>query len=123
MKVSLSHSRDTDTLHVPTLPCHARANSVRSGDCYKPVNADDGKAKSRDTRATNCGAGTRERPANLFILTLLVGVAMHPRVSLTSVFLAGHFTHTLFHTFLYRHNSCTLHSGQDLRIRNAYGRV
>ena len=45
-------------------------SAVRSGDSYKTENADDGKAKSRDTRATNCEAGTRERPANLFILAL-----------------------------------------------------
>ena len=72
-----SHSRDTDTLHVPTLPSrHAHTHvqhvnsAVRSGDSYKTENADDGKVKSRDTRATNCEAGTRERPANLFILAL-----------------------------------------------------
>ena len=90
-----SHSRDTDTLHVPTLPsrhatslvprphlrerwglgtrlpCHRHVNSaVRSGDSYKTENADNGKARSRDTHATNCEAGTRERPANLFILAL-----------------------------------------------------
>ena len=72
-----SHSRDTDTLHVPTLPrgtsmpCSCHVNSaVRSRDSYKTENADDGKAKSRDTRATNCEAGTRERPANLLILAL-----------------------------------------------------
>ena len=61
-----------------TLPPHATlirvvVNSVvsSSGDSYKTENADDWKAKSRgDTRATNCEAGTRERPANLFILAL-----------------------------------------------------
>ena len=31
---------------------------------------DKGKAKSRDTRTTNCEAGMRERPVNLFILAL-----------------------------------------------------
>ena len=51
-----------------------------------------------------------------------VGVAMHPWVSRTSVFLAGHFTQALFHTFLHKHNMCTLHSGQDLCTRNADGR-
>ena len=71
-----SHSRDTDTLHVPTLPSrlatHVRHvnSAVRSRDSYKTENADDGKAKSRDTRATHCEAGTSERPANLFILAL-----------------------------------------------------
>ena len=71
-----SHSRDTDTLHVPTLPSrlatHVRHvnSAVRSGDSYKTENVDDGKAKSRDTRATHCEAGTSERPANLFILAL-----------------------------------------------------
>ena len=67
----LSHSCDTDTLHVPTLPCHTQVNSaVCSGDSYKTENADNRKAKSRDTHATNCKAGSRERPANLFILAL-----------------------------------------------------
>ena len=73
----LSHSRDTDILHVPTLPhhavppCYAHVNSaVRSRDSYKTENADDGKAKSRDNCATNCEAGMRERPANLFVLAL-----------------------------------------------------
>ena len=57
--------------HTATLPCHTYVNSaVRSGDSYKTENADDRKAKSRDTRTTNCEAGTRERPANLFILVL-----------------------------------------------------
>ena len=71
-----SLSRDTDTLHGPTLkpPCHTHVQHVNSavcsGDSYKTENADDGKAKSRDTCATNCEAGTRERPANLFILAL-----------------------------------------------------
>ena len=55
-------------------PCHTHVrdvnSAVRSGDSYKTENADDEKAKSRDTRATNCEAGTRERPANLFILAL-----------------------------------------------------
>ena len=57
--------------HAATPPCQWHVNSaVCSGDSYKTENADDGKAKSRDTRATNCEAGTRERPANLFILPL-----------------------------------------------------
>ena len=52
-------------------PCHTHVrhvnSPVRSGDSYK---TDDWKAKSRDTRTTNCEAGTRERPVNLFILAL-----------------------------------------------------
>ena len=60
--------------HAAKPPCHTHVrhvnSAVRSGDSYKTENADDGKAKSRDTRATNCEAGTRERPANLFILAL-----------------------------------------------------
>ena len=73
-------------IHVilPTLPCHATLMSVvvngavrsASGDSYKTENADDGKAKSRDTRATNCEAGMRDRPANCFILGFLVGVTI-----------------------------------------------
>ena len=47
-----------------------------SGDSSKTENPDDGKAKSRDTRATNCKVGMRDRPANCFILGFLVGVAI-----------------------------------------------
>ena len=66
-----SHSHDTDTLHVPTLPRGAamprsyQNSAVHSRDIYKTENADDVKAKSRDTHTMNCEAGTRERPANL----------------------------------------------------------
>ena len=45
-----------------------------SGDSSKTENSDDGKAKSRDTHATNCEVGMRDRPANCFILGFLVGV-------------------------------------------------
>jgi len=39
--------------HAATPPCHTHVNSaVRSGDSFKTENADDGKAKSRDARAT-----------------------------------------------------------------------
>ena len=108
----LYHSHDIDTLHVPTLqrhatPCHVNSAVRYSGDSYKTKNADDGKAKSRDTRTTNCETGTRERPANLFILALPCR-CRHPWLSRTSVFLAGHFTQTLFHTFLHKHtDTCT----------------
>ena len=119
-----SHSRDTDTLYVPMLPTrHATLMSdvnsaVRSGDSYK---ADNGKAKSRDTRATNCEAGTRERPANLFILALPCR-CRHASLGFTYVSFSRRLLHTSpFHTFLHKHNTCTLHSGQDLRTRNAYG--
>ena len=71
----------------------------------------------------NSGVGTRERPANLFILALPCR-CRHASLGFTYIiFLAGHFTHTLFHTFLYKYNTCTLHSGQDLRIRNAYASI
>ena len=109
----------TDTLHMPTLPRHAHVNSaVRNGDSYKTENVDDGKAKSRDTHTTNCKAGTRERPANLFILALPCW-CRHASLGFSygSFFFAGHFTQTPFHTFLHKHNMCTLHSGQDLRTR------
>ena len=106
--------------HAAKPPCHTHVRHVnsalRSGDSYKTENADDGKAKSRDTRATNCEAGTRERPANPSYLRFLVGVAMHPWVSRTSVFLAGYFTQTPFHTSLHKHNTYTLHSVQDFNM-------
>ena len=114
-----SHSHDTDTLYVPTLPRGAAMphsyhvnSAVCSRDSYKTENADNGKAKSRDTHATNCEAGTRERPANFFILALPCR-SMHPWVSRTSVFLPSYFTQALFHSFLHKHNMCTLHTGQD----------
>ena len=84
------------------------------------MNVIDGKAKTRDTCATDCKAGTRERPANLFILALPCW-CHHASLSFTYVsFLA---TQTLYHSFLHNHNTCTLHSGQDLSTRNAYRRA
>ena len=66
--------------HIHTIPtscatlalmcmCMVVSNTVRNGDSYKTKNANDGKAKSRDTRATNWEARTKERPANLFMHT------------------------------------------------------
>ena len=78
------NSRYFDRIHVYWYVAHAHAarhatlelmcvvvnSAVRSGDSYyKTENADDGKAKSRDTRATNC-EGDSERPANPFIFAL-----------------------------------------------------
>ena len=91
-----------DMSHVPTLPCHATlmcvvANSaVHSGDSYKIKNANNGKTKSRDTRATNCEAGMRERDQQISLPCW----CRHP--SCMSVFLAGRFTQTLFYTFLHK---------------------
>ena len=62
----------------------------------------------------------RDQRTSLY-LSFLVGVTMHPWVSRTSVFLTGHFTQAFF-TLSYISTTCTLHSGQDLRTRNAYGR-
>ena len=120
-----SHSRDTDKLHMLTPPCgtacHAHVNStVRSRDSYKTENANDGKAKSRNTRARNCEGGMRERPVNLFILALPCQ-CHHVSLSFTYVSFSRRSLHTNpFHTFLHKYNMCTLHSGQDLRTRNAY---
>ena len=100
-----SHSRDTDTLHVPTLPRGAAMprsyhvnNAVHSRDSYKTENADDGKAKSRDTRTTNCEAGMRERPANLFILALPCQ-SRHASLGFTYV----SFSHRSLHTSPFSH--------------------
>ena len=124
-----SHSLDTDTLHVSMLPRrHATlmwTSAVCSGDSYKTEIADNGKAKS-ETPSQWTARLERERDQRTSsYLRFLVGVAMHPWVSHMSVFLAGYvyFTQTPFHTFLHKHNTCTLHSGQDLRTRNAYGRA
>ena len=93
-----SHSHETDTLHVPMLACCkamprlrscARVvvnSAVRSDDSYKTKNADNGKAKSWDTRVMNCETGTRERSVNLFMLALPCQ-CHHPWLSRMSVFL------------------------------------
>ena len=49
-------------------------SAVRSGDSYKTENAGDGEAKSWDTSATNCEAGTRDQRTSSY-LRFLVGVA------------------------------------------------
>ena len=74
-------------------------SAVRSRDSYKTENADDGKAKSRDTRATNCEAGTRERPANLFILALPCR-CRHASLGFTYV----SFSRRVFHTNPFSHS-------------------
>ena len=119
-----SHSRDTDTLHVPTLP--SRYGTLMSVQCVVEIatrlrTPTMGKRKA-DTRATNCEAGTRDQRTSSY-LRFLVGVVMHPWVSRTSVFLAGYFTQTPFHTFLHKHNTrahCILDKTL-IRTRNAYG--
>ena len=73
-------------------------SAVRSGDSYKTENADDGKAKSRDTRATNCEAGTRDQRTSSY-LRFLVGVAMHPWV-----FTYVSFSRWLLHTNPFSHS-------------------
>ena len=113
-----SHSRDTDTLHMPTLPRGAtmprsyHVNSAVRCDSYmyKTENADDGKAKSRDTRATNCEAGMRERPANLFILAL---PCRSRHASLGFMYFSSVTSHKSFSHFPTQYNMWTLHSGQD----------
>ena len=60
-----------DTHAHAATPCHAHVRGgEQCGDSYKAKNVDSGKAKSWDTHATNCEAGMRERPVNLFILVL-----------------------------------------------------
>ena len=112
--------------HAAKPPCHTHVrhvnSAVRSGDSYKTENADDGKAKSRDTRRNELRSWNERETseplhtcASLSVSPCILGFLR------TSVFLAGYFTQTPFHTFLHKHNMCTLHSGQDLRTRNAYG--
>ena len=103
--------------HAAKPPCHTHVNSaVHSGDSYKTENADDRKAKSRDTCTTNCEAGTRERD-QLFILALPCR-CRHP--SLGFMYLSFSPRLLLFHSFLHKHNTCSPHSGH-LRTDNAYG--
>ena len=93
---------------------HAASSAVHSsGDSYKTKNADDRKAKSReDTCAMNCEAGMRERPANLTSLLVL------PSFMYASFFFAGHFTQTLFHTFL--HKTQHVHTAFWTRLAHAW---
>ena len=116
----LSRSRDTDMLHVPTLPSrHATFMSDMSTvQCVVEIatrlrTPTMGKRKA-ETPMQRTARLERERDQRTSsYLRFIVGVAMHPWVSRTSVFLAGYFTQTPFHTFLHKHNTCTLHSGQD----------
>ena len=104
-------------------PCHAHVNSadsVRSGDCK---NAVDGKAKSRDTCATNCGAGTRERLANLLIHTFtslsvspcILGFHVHqfflPVTSHTPFFTLSYISTTRACCFLDKTYAHVMHTG------------
>ena len=94
-------------------PCHVHVNSaVRSCDSYKTKNGNNGKVKSRPTPVQRTARleWERDQRASSY-LRFFVGVAMHPWVSRTSVFLAGHFIQALFHTFLQKYNMCTLDSG------------
>ena len=99
-----SHSRGNDKLHVPTLPCR-HATVMWTVECVvvlatrlrMPMM---GKRKA-ETPAQQTARLERARDQRTSsYLHFLVGVTMHPWVSHTSVFLAGHFTQTLFHTFL-----------------------
>ena len=104
-----------------TMPHSYHVNSaVCSRDSYKTENADDGKAKSRDTRATNCEAGTRERPANLFILAL---PCRSRHASLGFTFFSLVTSHKPFFTLSYISTTCA-HCFLDKtsRTRNAYRR-
>ena len=66
-------------------------STVHSGS-YKTESADSGKAKSWDTCATNCEAGTREREQRT-----CTSYSVSPSLAFTYVsFLAGHFYTNLF---------------------------
>ena len=112
-----SQSRDTDMLHVPTLPRHATLmcvvvnSAVHSGDSYKIKNGNNGKTKSRDTRATNCEAGMRERVQQISLSCW----CRHP--SHAPVFFAGRFTQTFFYTFL--HKAQHMHTAFWTRLAHA----
>ena len=83
-----SHSRDTDMLHVPMLPC-----SCAWWQCVvvKTENANDGKAKSRDTHATNCETGTRETSEPLHTCASLL---VSPSLAFTYVTFSCRSLHT-----------------------------
>ena len=111
-------SRDTDMLHMPMMP---RGESLASspgpaqnwitGDSYRTEseNADDGKAKSRYTCATNCRAGTRDQQTSSSLSVSLCIFGFHVRQFVSPVT-----SHKPFFTFLYKYNSCMLHFWQDL---------
>ena len=123
-----SHSRDTDTLHMPTLPSrHATLMSdMWTVQCVVEIatrlrTPTMGKRKA-ETPAQRTARLEWERLANLFILALPCR-CRHASLGFTYVSFSHRSLHTsLFHTFLHNHNMCTLHSGQDLHTRNAYGR-
>ena len=105
-----SHSRDTDMLHMATLPtplrhatfmCVVVNRAVRSADSYKTENTDDRKAKSREIRAMNCEAGTRERPVNLSPFLAFTCVSSSCCSLHTNLF--SHKTHHMHTTFWIRH--------------------
>ena len=106
-------------LYMPMLPrWHAMPHSwhvnsavhtLRSDDSYKTENIDHGKANSRDTRATNCEAGTRDQQTSSY-LRFLVGVTMHPWVYVRQV-LSPVTSHKPFFTLPYistTHAHCIL---------------
>ena len=118
-----SHSRDTDTLHLPTLP-RRHATLMWTVQCVvvivtrlRTLTMGKRKAETPTQRTVRLEWEIDQRTSSY--LRFLVGVAMHPWVSCTSVFLPSYFTQTLFHSFLHKHNTCSPHSGH-LRTDNAY---
>ena len=83
-----SHSHDANMLQVPMLPC-----SCAWWQCVvvKTENANDGKAKSRDTHATNCEAGMRETSEPLHTCASLL---VSPSLAFTYVTFSCRSLHT-----------------------------
>ena len=97
--------------HHATLMCVVMNSAVCSGDSYKTDIADESE-KQRHSR--NELQGWNKRPANLFILALPCRCC-HPWLSRMPVFLASHFTQTLFHTFV---KIETLQMQQEIHLEN-----
>ena len=126
-RLCLSHSRDIDKLHVPTLPRrHATVmwtvQSIVMIRSYNTENADNGKVKSRDTRATNCEARTSERTseplhtcASLSVLPCILG--FHVRQFFSPVT-----SHKPFFTLSYISTTC-VHCSLVTRPRPAFRRL
>ena len=115
-----SHSRDMNTLHMPTLACaRVRAwpvnSAVCSGDSYKTENTDNGKAK-RTVRLEQ----ERDHQTSSYLRFLSVS----PSLAFTYVsFFRRSLCINPFSHFCIKRNTYTQHSRQDLHTCNAYGRA
>ena len=113
-----SHSHDTDTLHVPTLP-HCHATLMWTVQCVVVI--------ATRLRMLTMGKWKAETPAQQTVrlewetsepLHTCAFLSVSPCILEFHVrqFFSPATSHKpFFHTFLHKHNTCTLHSEQDIR--------